>query len=232
MQKKLKLAILENEDYVQLEEISDVLTTSVMPTAVTELGKQKRIKKEEQPTYMEMRTGDDNDATVEPSPQIDNAECVKIPLEEAAESNNGGGAMATKDHLLESKTTEHELTSVENSTPKSDQKEPKDTVPDCNEQEETEKTQVKHNMAEATTGVTGVPSNTIPSYSSHQKLNDDVVTDGKDDDKGKGADSNDDAKTTSKEGTETVNASNIMFPGSFMLWFSCTLGTIGYFPSF
>ncbi len=218
VQKKLKLGSLENED--ELEEIADLLAVSAMPSAVTELGKKKKskkadhipLKKEEQPMQsqqpMEMRAGGDDEATVKPSPQMDNAESMEIPLEEAAESNSGEGAMAAENHLLESKTTKDELVSVENTTPKKDQKEPcEDTVPDCNEDKETGITQVKHNMAEATTVATGMPFTTLPSHSSHHKLNDDVVvTDGKEDDKEKEADSKkDEEKVTGKEGNDTVH---------------------------
>ena len=187
----------------------DAFGTSAMSTAVTELGtEEKKIKKayqlllkeEERPMQSqhldEMRTGGDNEVTVRPSPQMDNDGSLETPLKEASESNSNGGAMAAKDHLVLSKTTEHELAAVENKAPKPDPKEPsEDTLPDCNEQEES------GNMLEAATDGSTLPAANVPSDFSDHKLYDDAVTDGHEDDKGNEADSKkDNDKTTSKGG--------------------------------
>lgn len=211
MQEKLKLASIENEDKVQLEEITDALGISDMSTAVTDLRKENKeikkgsdlpLKKDEQPMQsqhpVETRDGGDHEEEVKPSPHMDNAKSMEIPLEDTANSNSSEGAAVAEDHQLESKTTEHVPASVEKTTlSTTDEKEPvEDTVPDCNELEDlnTGKAKIKHNMEETTTGATSLP-----------QLGDDVVTDGEENDKGIMADSKKgEVKTTSEEGTETA----------------------------
>ena len=168
------LTSLENEDKVQLEEISDMLGISGMSTAMTDLRKENKevkkgdglpLKKDKWSVQtklpVEMRAGGgDEEEKVKPTPDLDNAESMEMPLEDIAQSNSSESAMKAEDHQLESKTTEQELVSVEKitlSTP--NEKEPED----------------------------------------------DVVTDGKENDEGATADSKkDEIKTTSNEGSETV----------------------------
>lgn len=212
MQEKLKLTSLENEDEIQLEEISGILGISDMSPAVSDLRKENKevkkgndlpLKKDKSSMQsklsVEMRNGGgDEEEKVKPAPQMDNAESMEIPLEDTAPSNNSESAMEVENHQLESKTTEQALASVEKitlSTP--NEKEPvEDTVLDYDELEDlnTTKGQIKHSMTEVTTDATSSP-----------QLGDDVVTDGKENDKGITADSKkDEIKTTSNEGSETV----------------------------
>lgn len=210
MQEKLKLASLENGDKAQLEEISDMLGISYMSTAMTDLRKEnKEVKKgDDLPLKkdkwsmqsklpVEMRAGGgDEEEKVKPTPQMGNAESTEIPLEDTAPSNSDESAMEAEDHELESKTTEQALASVEKitlSTP--NEKEPvEDTVLDELEDLNATKDQVKHSMTEATTGAASSP-----------QLGDEVVTDGKENDKDITADSKkDEIKSTSNEGSETV----------------------------
>lgn len=211
MQEKLKLTSLENEDEIQLEEISGILGISDMSPAVSDLRKENKevkkgndlpLKKDKSSMSMsivEMRNGGgDEEEKVKPTPQMDNAESMEIPLEDTAPSNNSESAMEVENHQLESKTTEQALASVKKitlSTP--NEKEPvEDTVLDYDELEDfnTTKGQIKHSMTEVTTDATSSP-----------QLGDDVVTDGKENDKGITADSKkDEIKTTSNEGSETV----------------------------
>ena len=204
MQEKLKLASLENEDEVQLEEISDVLGISDKPTAVTDLRKENKEMKKGNDLPLktqhpvEMRTGGDEEEEVKATPHLDNAESMKIPLEGTAQSNSTDGTAEADDHQLESKTTEQVLASVDKTTHSAaNEKEPfEDTVTDCNELEDlnTAKDQIKHGMTEVTMGATSSP-----------QLGDDVVTDGKENDKGITADSKkSEIKTPSDKGTETV----------------------------
>ena len=168
------LTSLENEGKVQLEEISDMLGISDMPTAMTDLRKENKevkkgddlpLKKDKWSVQtklpVEMRAGGgDEEEKVKPTPDLDNAESMEMPLEDIAQLNSSESAMEAEDHQLESKTTEQELVSVE-----------KITLSTPNEKE----------------------------------LEDDVVTDGKENDKGATADSKkDEIKTTSNEGSETV----------------------------
>ncbi|KAJ7390214.1 hypothetical protein OS493_026724 [Desmophyllum pertusum] len=153
------------------------------------------------PHVIGMQTG--GEAEVKPSPQMDKDENMELPLENDVELNSSEDAMAAEDHLLEPTTTEHELASEEKTTvSKTDQKEPsEDTVTDCNELEglNAGKTPVTHNTAEATTWATGVPATTQPSISCHMELDDDVVTDGNEDDKKDVASKKDgEEKSTSK----------------------------------
>lgn len=186
MQKKLQLTSLENEDKVQLEEISDIL-------GITELRKEnKEVKKEDdlvlkkdewsmQSNSVEMRTGGgDEQEEVKPTLHMDNAESMEIPIEDTVQCNSSESASVEKITL----STQNEKEPVE------------DTVPDCDELEDlnTAKDQNKYTMTEATTGTTSSPP-----------LGDDVVTDGKENDKGITADSKkDEIKTTSNGGSETV----------------------------
>lgn len=219
VKKKLLLTSAENEDEIQVQELYDVLSVSDTPADVVELEKEKKIKKaddlpskEEEPPkqpphVIGMQTG--GEAQVKPSPQMDKDENMELPLENDVELNSSEDAMAAEDHLLEPMTTEHELASEEKTTvSKTDQKEPsEDTVTDCNELEglNAGKTPVTHNTAEATTGATGLPATTQPSFSCHMELDDDVVTDGNEDDKKDVASKKDgEEKSTSKGGTETV----------------------------
>lgn len=210
MQEKLKLASLENGDKAQLEEISDMLGISYMSTAMTDLRKEnKEVKKgDDLPLKkdkwsmqsklpVEMRAGGgDEEEKVKPAPQMGNAESMEIPLEDTAPSNSNESAMEAEDHELESKTTEQALASVEKitlSTP-NEKKPVKDTVLDELEDLNTTKDQVKHGMTEATIGAASSP-----------QLGDEVVTDGKENDKDITADSKKvEIKSTSNEGSETV----------------------------
>lgn len=210
MQEKLKLASLENEDEVQLEEISDTLGVSDMPTELTDLRKENKevkkgndlpLKKEELPIQsqhpIEMQTGGgDEEEEVKSTPHMDNAESMEIPPEDTAEPNSSESAMEAEDHQLEFKSTEHALASVETLSTTNEKEPVEDTVPDGNELEDlnTAKGQMKHSMTEATTGATNPP-----------QLGDDAVTDGEENDKGIMADSKKgEIKPTSSEGTETV----------------------------
>ena len=212
VQKKLLLTSLENEGTVQLEEISDVIGISDMSTTLTDLRKENKevkkgndvpLKKDEWSVQskipFEMRTGGgDEQEEVKPTLHMDNAESMEIPIEDTVQCNSSESAMEAEDHQLESKTTEQVLASVEKITLSTqNEKEPvEDTVPDCDELEDlnTAKDQNKYTMTEATTGTTSSPP-----------LGDDVVTDGKENDKGITADSKkDEIKTTSNGGSETV----------------------------
>ena len=210
MQEKLKLTSLENEDKVQLEKISDILGISDVSTTLTDLRKENKemkkgndlpLKKEEWSKQsqhaVEMRTGGgDEDEEVKPTPHMDNAESMEIPLEDTAQPNSSESAMEAEDHQLESKTTEYALASVETLSTTNEKKPVEDIVPDCNELEDlnTAKGQIKHSMTEATTGATSSP-----------QLGDDAVTDGEENDKGIMADSKKgEVKPTSGEGTETI----------------------------
>ena len=212
VQKKLQLTSLENEGTVQLEEISDIIGINDMSTALTDLRKENKevkkgndlpLKKDEWSVQsklpFEMRNGGgDEQEEVKPTLHMDNAENMEIPIGDTVQSNSSESAMEAQDHQLESKTTEQALASVEKITfSTQNEKEPvEDTVPDCDELEDlnTAKDQVKHSMTEATTDATSSP-----------QQGDDVVTDGKENDKGITADSKkDEIKTTSNGGSETV----------------------------
>ena len=204
VQNKLQLTSLENEGTVQLEEISDILGISDMSTALTDLRKENKevkkgnglpLKKDEWSVQSkrpdEMRTGGgDEQGEVKPSLHMDNAESMEIPIEDTVQSNSSENAMEAEDHQLESKTTEQALSSVEKITLSTEnEKEPiEDTVPDCDELEDlnSAKDQIKYSMTDT---------------SSPQPV-DDVVTDGKENDKGITADSKkDEIKATSNKGT-------------------------------
>ena len=192
MQKKLQLTSLENEDKVQLEEISDIL-------GITELRKENKevkkgddlvLKKDEwsmQSNSVEMRTGGgDEQEEVKPTLHMDNAESMEIPIEDTVQCNSSESASLEKITL----STQNEKEPVE------------DTVPDCDELEDlnTAKDQNKYTMTEATTGATSSP-----------QLGDDVVPDGNENDKGITADSKkDEIKTTSNGGSETVDNMFVM----------------------
>ena len=209
MQEKLKLTCLENEDKVQLEEISDTLGISDKLTAVTDFrnkemkkGNDGPLKKDKWPMHsqhpVEMRAGVDEEEELKPTSHMDNAGSMEVTLENTAQSNSSESTVEALDHQLESKTTEHVLASVEKmALSTANEKEPvEDIVPDCNELEDSNsgKAQIKHSMPEAATGVASSP-----------QLGDDFVTDGEENDKGIMADSKKVAiKTTSDEGTETV----------------------------
>lgn len=224
VQEKLKLTSLENEDKVQLEEISDIF--GISDSAVTELRKENKemkkgndlpLRKEEWPIQsqhpVEMRNGDgDEEEEVKPTSHMDNAESMEIPVEDTAQPNSSESAVEAEDHQLESKTTEHALASVETLSTTNEKEPVEDTVPDCNELEDLNKAkdQIKHSMTEATTGATSSP-----------QLGDDAVTDGEEKDKGIMADSKKgEIKPTSGKGTETV-INNIFYDVRGQLHIHC-----------